>query len=164
MTHQKRHYDLDARPTYYQEGDVVWLHRVVGKKGRSPKLIRPWTGPYLVIQRISGVTYRIQASPRGKTQIVHADRLKKCHGVVAKDLGFGSDPVDAAPLPPAPTEELRDVPTEESPSQEPEIETKGEEEGELEPPSEKDALPQREPRRTRRGRVSRPPQRLGIDD
>ena len=162
MTCQKRHYDLDARPTYYQEGDVVWLHRVVGKKGRSPKLIRPWTGPYLVIQRISGVTYRIQASPRGKVQIVHADRLKKCHGVVAKDLGFGPGVTDAVPPPPTPTEEPQDTWEEGPPSLE--SESKREEEEQLEPPSERDALPQREPRRTRRGRVSRPPQRLGIDD
>ena len=36
-----------------------------------------WTGPYLVIQRLSDLLYRIQASKRARPKVVHVDHLKK---------------------------------------------------------------------------------------
>ena len=88
MVTQKRHYDANVRLVQYHPGDVVWLHNPTRTKGRSPKLTRPWTGPYVVVQRINDVNFRLQASPRAKSQIVHADRMKPCIGRKATDLGF----------------------------------------------------------------------------
>ena len=108
MQVQKRQYDLNVRPTTYQEGDVVWLHHVQRRKGKSPKLMRPWKGPFVIITKLSEVVFRIQQSPRSKPQVVHADRLKPCVGVRAGELGFGRWVTDepgspqvqeAAPLP-----------------------------------------------------------------
>jgi hypothetical protein len=42
-----------------EEGDVVWLHNSQRKKGISPKLSRPWQGPYTVIKKINNLVYRI---------------------------------------------------------------------------------------------------------
>ena len=61
---QKKYYDLKARCHLYQRGDAVWLHNPTRRKGLSPKLQRPWKGPYLVLDRLCDVTYRIQRTPR----------------------------------------------------------------------------------------------------
>jgi hypothetical protein len=73
---QKRNYDLKAQRRIYEKGEAVWLHNPARKVGISPKLTRAWEGPYLVIHRLSDVTYRIQRSPRAKMKVVHFDRLK----------------------------------------------------------------------------------------
>ena len=36
----------------------------------------PWEGPYLVVSKLSDVTYRIQRSRRPKPKVIHANRLK----------------------------------------------------------------------------------------
>ena len=88
MVSQKRQYDRNVRLTEYQPGDVVLLNRPVTKRGKSPKLSRHWTGPFLIQDRINQVNYRIQASPRSKAHVVHADRLKLCHGTHPDALRF----------------------------------------------------------------------------
>ena len=172
MVSQKRHYDANVRLITYAEGDVVWLHNPVRRKGKSPKFMRPWVGPYVIVSQINDVNFRIQSSPRAKYQIVHADRLKPCQGVTLTDLGFRELSTPQAPEPelvtpsgadqdPEPT--LSDTGSLHDPS-----ETPGSDEGpEMAPESEPDAppspetpKPQRTPR-TRRGRVIRRPQRLG---
>ena len=72
----------------YHVGSVVWLHCPQRRIGKSPKLSRNWTGPYVIIGLLSDVTARIQRSPRGKCRVVHHDRLKPCVGVTATELGF----------------------------------------------------------------------------
>ena len=91
MITQKRHYDRNVRNIDYQVGDIVWLHHRVRKKGRSPKLSWSWKGPFLITAKLGDVTYRIQAHPRSKTDVVHADRLKLAEGVAASELGFKPD-------------------------------------------------------------------------
>ena len=88
MVSQKRHYDQNVRLTDYKVGDVVWLYHLVVKKGTTHKFRRKWTGPYIIRTKLSDVVYRIQASPRSKPQIIHADRIKLCYGTTAAELGF----------------------------------------------------------------------------
>jgi hypothetical protein len=73
---QKRNYDLKAQPRRYEPGEAVWLHNFARKKGIRPKLSRTWEGPYLIVDRLSDVTYRIQQSVKSKKKVVHFDRLK----------------------------------------------------------------------------------------
>ena len=63
---QKRHYDHRADRGLYDVGDAVWLHNPTRKRGISPKLQRPWEGPYLVTTRIRDVVYRIQRTTKAK--------------------------------------------------------------------------------------------------
>lgn len=77
---QKIAYDRKSRDHQLQVGDFVWLHNPAKKKGTSPKLQLRWTGPYLILSKLSDVTLRIQSSPRAKPKVVHADRLKPCKG------------------------------------------------------------------------------------
>ena len=76
----KRYYDHKAQNRGFERGDPVWLHNPRRKKGRTPKLQRPWEGPYLVTSRIDDLIYRIQKGPRSKPMVVHVDQLKKYRG------------------------------------------------------------------------------------
>ena len=49
----------------------MWLYNPQRKKGKSPKLSRPWEGPYVVVERLNDVVYRIQRGPRAKPKVVH---------------------------------------------------------------------------------------------
>ena len=77
---QKRNYDHRAQVRQFNRGDPVWLYDPTRKKGRSPKLQRPWKGPYIVTSRLDDLVYRIQMSPRAKSKVVHIDRLKAYQG------------------------------------------------------------------------------------
>lgn len=60
----------------YEKGDAVWLHSLARKKRISPKLQRPWQGPFLVTHRLNDVLYRIQETQKSKPKVVHSNRLK----------------------------------------------------------------------------------------
>lgn len=72
----KDRYDLRANDRLFKAGDAVWLYNPQRKKGVCPKLTCPWKGPYVVLQRINDVLYRIRQGPRTKPSVVHKDRLK----------------------------------------------------------------------------------------
>jgi hypothetical protein len=77
---QKRNYDLKSHIKRYEPGEAVWVHNPARKKGISPKLSRPWEGPFLVTKRLSDVTYRVQRGSKAKPKVVHFDRLKVYQG------------------------------------------------------------------------------------
>jgi len=81
----KRRYDMRIVASTFGSGDLVWLHNPKRKKGISPKLRRPWEGPYVVVERLNDVVYRIQRGPRAKPKVVHRDRLWKYSGVERAD-------------------------------------------------------------------------------
>ncbi|RNA42161.1 hypothetical protein BpHYR1_009291, partial [Brachionus plicatilis] len=59
---------VNVRRTYYILGDRVWLLDSAKKKGLSKKLSRKWVGPFTVVE----------PDKKGRNQLVHANRLKKC--------------------------------------------------------------------------------------
>ena len=77
---QKNNYDRKIAGKQLQVGDAVWLHNPSRKVGRSPKLQRPWDGPYLILDQLNQVTYRIQKSRRAKPKVIHYNRLKPYKG------------------------------------------------------------------------------------
>ena len=48
--------------------------------GTSPKLHLPWSGPFVVMKRLSDLVYQIQDGPRSRMKIVHHNRLKSHYG------------------------------------------------------------------------------------
>ena len=76
---QKRLYDHRANAHSYNVRDSVFLFDPTKKKGISPKLQSRWVGPYLVVQKLSDLLYKIQLSPQSKIKIVHHDRLTLGH-------------------------------------------------------------------------------------
>ena len=73
---QKKAYDLRQNFRGYNIGETVCLHNPARKVCSSKKLHCPWTGPFLVVERISDLVYKIQKSPGDATKCVHHDRLK----------------------------------------------------------------------------------------
>ena len=61
---QKQYYDKGLKPREYEPGDWVWRWYLPAV---SNKLGQGWTGPYLVIKRISDVTYEIQLNSEKKS-------------------------------------------------------------------------------------------------
>ena len=78
IRHQKVAYDLKVHGQSFSDGDMVWLHQTLRKKGKSPKLMVKWTGPWRIVRKITDVTYLITRTNHKTTQIVHFNRLKPC--------------------------------------------------------------------------------------
>ena len=75
--HQKFNYDRSIRGQPFQVGDLVLLHCPHVPRGRSPKLHRPWQGPFKVMAVLGPATYRIVNCTRAKKRlVVHFNRLK----------------------------------------------------------------------------------------
>ena len=51
----KKNYENRMKFKKYEKGDAVWLHNLSRKKGISPKLQRPWHGPFSVTHRFNDV-------------------------------------------------------------------------------------------------------------
>ena len=76
----KRYYDIGTTESKLEVGDAVWLYNPQRKKGLSPKLQKPWQGPYVIIKRINDLIYRIQLGPRAKAD--HNWSKKACSPVM----------------------------------------------------------------------------------
>ena len=49
----KTYYDLKDNSVEFQAGDLVWLYNPRRRKGRCPKLLPDWEGPYTIVRRIN---------------------------------------------------------------------------------------------------------------
>ncbi|XP_070547605.1 uncharacterized protein [Ptychodera flava] len=83
---QKRHYEPGQHGSELTTGQFVWLRAEACKRGKSKKLTaNRWEGPFLIIDKLSDVTFRIQRSQHSKQKVVHYDRLKPYEGTQAVD-------------------------------------------------------------------------------
>ena len=69
----------------YNCGDSVWLLNRQRKRGPSRKLQSDDKGPYLIVQRIDDLTYRIHRGLEARTKVVHYNKLRPYLGDRAKD-------------------------------------------------------------------------------
>ena len=81
---QKRQYDRKARASNIKQGDFVWVFNNQRKVGVCSKLRLPWTGPELVVEKLSDVHCKIQKGPKSRCKIIHMDRLKPYEGTEHK--------------------------------------------------------------------------------
>lgn len=68
---QKWYYDANSYLTSFEVGDKVLLHEAVTKG----KFHMKWAGPFVILDKISDLTYRIQNEANSKILIVHVNRL-----------------------------------------------------------------------------------------
>ena len=80
--YQKKQYDRQVREETYTKGQAVWLREFARTKGKSPALMKNYSGPWVITQKLSHVNFRIQRTKGGRSQIVHSDRLKTYYGPV----------------------------------------------------------------------------------
>ena len=60
-------------------GNRVSLFNSVTKKEGAWKLMSPWLGPFVIVDKISCVNYKIgPKNALGQKQVVHCNRLKFC--------------------------------------------------------------------------------------
>lgn len=67
------------KPRTFESGDWVWRW-YPPKANTGTKLGLGWTGPYLVVRKITAVTYAIQRDENGHIITVHVDNLKPYEG------------------------------------------------------------------------------------
>ena len=73
---QKKAYDFRKNFKSYALEDTVYLHSSARKQGTSSKFHLPWTGPFLVVGKVSDLVYQIQRLSKSDLKYVHHDRLK----------------------------------------------------------------------------------------
>ena len=62
--------------TKFREGDYVWLYSPAVKRGLSPKLSKPYTGPFKILKLHSDNNVSIVHTQGGRQQRVHLNRLR----------------------------------------------------------------------------------------
>jgi hypothetical protein len=77
LVRQAKHYNLNARTPNFKVGDNVWLfympHAV--RKFKSD-----WKGPFLIVEIIDDVRYKLMAHQDGPKRVVHVSQLKEYKG------------------------------------------------------------------------------------
>jgi hypothetical protein len=74
----KDRYDVHAQDVEYQVGDTVWVYIPALQKGLSRKLMKFWSGPYLLVQQTGPVNFHIRNLENNKLvkAPVHVNRMK----------------------------------------------------------------------------------------
>ena len=72
----KRYYDRKHHLNCFKRGDLVLMKTMVKQVGKSPKIMDRYEGPFVVIDKISDLTYRIKENVHKRAKIIHHDRLK----------------------------------------------------------------------------------------
>lgn len=80
--YQKKMYDRHVRAENFYEGQAVWLREFPGRKGVARSLLPNYSGPWIIMKRLSQVNYRIQKTRHGRSQVVHVNRLKRYCGQI----------------------------------------------------------------------------------
>jgi len=101
----KRKYDKRVKVAKYIPGDWVGVFHPRRVQGKSPKWQHYYDGPYLVLEAIGDVNYRVQSSNHSRKQVVHVDKIKKYLGQAPTPwniLGDGQEqqPGGVDPTPP----------------------------------------------------------------
>ena len=78
---QRKRYDRRCRNVRFAIGDLVWVHHLLRKKGRSKKLLHPFFGPFEIVKKINDLNYIVvPATGRKKSpDRVHVSSLKPFH-------------------------------------------------------------------------------------
>lgn len=82
-------YDSRHQSVSYAKGDFVWLWTPLRKRGLCEKFLPQYTGPFVVVDRLSDLTYvvaRLTSAGRrySRTQLVHVARLKRFHPTLSE--------------------------------------------------------------------------------
>ena len=80
VSRQKDIYDSKLVFHPYAKGDVVWYLNEARIEGLSPKLQPTYLGPYLIIEKLNDLVFKIQVAKSGRSRIVHHNKLKRFEG------------------------------------------------------------------------------------
>ena len=77
---QKQSYDAKQNLQKYTVGELVWYLTGIKQLKIAPKLRNPYDGPFLVVEKLSDLDYRIQLDAKGTRKVVHHNKLKSYNG------------------------------------------------------------------------------------
>ncbi|KAJ8050976.1 hypothetical protein HOLleu_04370 [Holothuria leucospilota] len=77
---QKEFADRNSSIETFKPGDLVWVYQPAVGKGRSPKLHCPWKIPFLIVNRINDILYRVQFGPKPKPKVLYFNRIRRYEG------------------------------------------------------------------------------------
>jgi len=72
----KKSYDLKILFRPYDKGDVVYILDTATTKGKSKKLLSPWKGPAIIIDKLSPYLYSVCL--KKAIFVVNHDRMMPC--------------------------------------------------------------------------------------
>lgn len=75
---RKRVYDMGVHVKEFLVGDRVWVFIPRRRRNHYPKWERFFQGPFEITQKTGPLNYRVQKLPRGRSFVVHADKLVRC--------------------------------------------------------------------------------------
>ena len=73
---QKTLHDQKLSWQTFSSGDEVYVYFPRYVSGQSPKLTKFRRGPFIVQERFSDVTYKVNCGQKGKPQVIHVDRMR----------------------------------------------------------------------------------------
>ena len=76
----KNYYDIGVKSREFETGQWVLYYLPKATQGRSIKLEKLFTGPFLIVRKYSSILYGIQASRKSQIKTVHIDKLKQWFG------------------------------------------------------------------------------------
>lgn len=77
---QKKQYDCRVTEYNYSVGDKVWRNQWQSPPGIKASIRRHWTGPWMVVEKLCDVLFRIKHSATSPSVVIHGDNLKRYHG------------------------------------------------------------------------------------
>ena len=77
---QKKQYDCRVKEHSYCVGDKVWRNQWQSPPGIKASIRRHWTGPWMVIEKLCDVLFRLKHSANSPSVVIHGDNLKRYHG------------------------------------------------------------------------------------
>ena len=75
---RKDYYDMKSNLISIEPFDKVWFLNENRKEGCCQKLMSLYTGPYLVLQKLNDINYKIRLNGQGTIQVVNHDKLIPC--------------------------------------------------------------------------------------
>ena len=73
----KQYYDQSHKPVNFEVGEQVFVYFPTPKQGLSYKLLAKWDGPFVVVNKLNDVTYRVRKPDGSKELVVHVQRMQK---------------------------------------------------------------------------------------
>lgn len=73
---QKVTYDTNVRQREYKVGELVWRNQKKNSPGIKAKIARHWTGPWVIIEKLSDIIFKIKCKKNSPSVVVHGDVLK----------------------------------------------------------------------------------------
>ena len=77
---QKMLYNTNVKYHIYEKGDLAWRNQKKNIPGLKLKITRHWTGPWVIIDKLGDVIFKIQHSRASVPVVIYGDNLKPYKG------------------------------------------------------------------------------------